>query len=134
MFIVVMCDSSLSISHCFMLVNNFFIFIFSCSFCSRKLLYDIMSFSFCQDVFSSFFEINFLSSPVTFASFDDEQLLLSFGRKKTIWNHVPDSSHWPNGERGIWTLAPVTRPTPLAGAPLQPLEYFSSECYYTRPF
>ena len=30
-----------------------------------------------------------------------------------------------NGERGIWTLAPVTRPTPLAGAPLQPLEYFS---------
>ena len=31
-----------------------------------------------------------------------------------------------NGERGIWTLAPVTRPTPLAGAPLQPLEYFSS--------
>ena len=30
-----------------------------------------------------------------------------------------------NGERGIWTLAPVTRPTPLAGAPLRPLEYFS---------
>ena len=29
-----------------------------------------------------------------------------------------------NAERGIWTLAPVTRPTPLAGAPLQPLEYF----------
>ena len=30
-----------------------------------------------------------------------------------------------NGERGIWTLAPRERPTPLAGAPLQPLEYFS---------
>ena len=30
-----------------------------------------------------------------------------------------------NGERGIRTLAPVARPTPLAGAPLQPLEYFS---------
>ena len=29
-----------------------------------------------------------------------------------------------NAERGIWTLAPVARPTPLAGAPLQPLEYF----------
>ena len=28
------------------------------------------------------------------------------------------------GEGGIWTLAPVARPTPLAGAPLQPLEYF----------
>ena len=37
---------------------------------------------------------------------------------------APDSSVL-NGERGIWTLAPVTRPTPLAGAPLQPLEYFS---------
>ena len=31
-----------------------------------------------------------------------------------------------NGEGGIWTLAPRKRPTPLAGAPLQPLEYFSS--------
>ena len=30
-----------------------------------------------------------------------------------------------SGEGGIWTLAPRERPTPLAGAPLQPLEYFS---------
>ena len=30
-----------------------------------------------------------------------------------------------NGDGGIWTLAPVARPTPLAGAPLQPLEYIS---------
>ena len=30
-----------------------------------------------------------------------------------------------SGEGGIWTLAPRKRPTPLAGAPLQPLEYFS---------
>ena len=42
-----------------------------------------------------------------------------------------------NGERGIWTLAPVARPTPLAGAPLRPLEYFSSFAFamprhYTR--
>ena len=35
------------------------------------------------------------------------------------------SSFLKSGERGIWTLAPVTRPTPLAGAPLRPLEYFS---------
>ena len=53
-----------------------------------------------------------------------------------------------SGERGIWTLAPVSRPTPLAGAPLRPLEYFSeflftydiftalSQCksYYTKRF
>ena len=37
-----------------------------------------------------------------------------------------------NGERGIWTLAPVTRPTPLAGAPLQPLEYFSGHVFSWR--
>ena len=42
-----------------------------------------------------------------------------------------------NGERGIWTLAPVARPTPLAGAPLRPLEYFSliafaMPTHYTR--
>ena len=30
-----------------------------------------------------------------------------------------------NGEGGIWTLAPSSRPIPLAGAPLRPLEYFS---------
>ena len=30
-----------------------------------------------------------------------------------------------NGESGIWTRAPRERSTPLAGAPLQPLEYFS---------
>ena len=30
-----------------------------------------------------------------------------------------------NGEGGIWTLAPRKRSIPLAGAPLQPLEYFS---------
>ena len=37
-----------------------------------------------------------------------------------------------SGERGIWTLAPVTRPIPLAGAPLRPLEYFSKvhNCQY----
>ena len=34
------------------------------------------------------------------------------------------------GETGIWTRAPVARPTPLAGAPLQPLEYFSM-CLHT---
>ena len=32
----------------------------------------------------------------------------------------------PGGERGIRTLAAVSRPTPLAGAPLRPLEYFSN--------
>ena len=35
---------------------------------------------------------------------------------------------YPRGHAGFcWrrTLAPVTRPTPLAGAPLRPLEYFS---------
>ena len=36
-----------------------------------------------------------------------------------------DSKVKNNGEGGIWTLAPRKRPTPLAGAPLQPLEYFS---------
>ena len=35
-----------------------------------------------------------------------------------------------NAEGGIWTLAPVSRPTPLAGAPLRPLEYFSPTAVY----
>ena len=36
----------------------------------------------------------------------------------------------PSGEGGIRTLAPVTRPIPLAGAPLRPLEYFSRYFLY----
>ena len=31
------------------------------------------------------------------------------------------------GEGGIRTLAPLSRPTPLAGAPLEPLEYFPNK-------
>ena len=50
--------------------------------------------------------------------------------KKSQFNEL----RFSYGERGIWTLAPVTRPTPLAGAPLQPLEYFSSTHYYTRVY
>ena len=45
--------------------------------------------------------------------------------KKIRTTHISNQS----GERGIWTLAPVTRPIPLAGAPLRPLEYFSKVHY-----
>lgn len=48
------------------------------------------------------------------------------------------------GERGIWTLASRKGPTPLAGEPLQPLEYFSKvgggggirthACFHTNGF
>ena len=37
-----------------------------------------------------------------------------------------------NGEGGIRTLAPLARSIPLAGAPLQPLEYFSNGPKWTR--
>ena len=115
-----------SISYTQLLVKNFFNLFFAFFLqifqiiCLRKLIYNTMYFSKCQDVFSTFFNFSFY----TFFS-------IIYGRKKTIWKLVSDSSHWPNGERGIWTLAPVTRPTPLAGAPLQPLEYFSMPEYNT---
>lgn len=52
-------------------------------------------------------------------------LCLNFIQKKT--HIIIDMSVFINyityGDRGIRTLAPVARPTPLAGAPLQPLEY-----------
>ncbi len=34
------------------------------------------------------------------------------------------------GEGGIRTLAPVTQPNPLAGDPLEPLEYFSKFSHF----
>ncbi len=38
------------------------------------------------------------------------------------------------GEGGIRTLAPVTQPNPLAGDPLEPLEYFSKFSHYSVIF
>ena len=62
----------------------------------QQLIYYIISFLLCQ------------------------QLFLLFSTFFKSLNRLEKS-----GERGIWTLAPVARPTPLAGAPLRPLEYFS---------
>ena len=37
-----------------------------------------------------------------------------------------DTRVFAGGVREIWTLAAVSHPTPLAGAPLRPLEYYST--------
>ena len=51
-----------------------------------------------------------MSAPVTFVK-KSPQAICSLQRR--------------GGEGGTRTLAPVTRPTPLAGAPRHQLEYFS---------
>ena len=43
----------------------------------------------------------------------------------TVWASHKNDLLNGGGEGEIWTLAPLSRPTPLAGAPLRPLEYFS---------
>ena len=108
--VAVSCDSFYIISKCFMFVNNFFKLFFVAFLNLSNSNSDILSHSVvsCQQLFSNFL-ICFLVV-----------ILIK-----------------ENGERGIWTLAPVTRPTPLAGAPLQPLEYFSAPhsrrmTYYTN--
>ena len=58
---------------------------------------------------------------VIFMSVWDCKGFLSYKNEKSPWK----SRTFSGGEGEIWTLAPVTRPTPLAGAPLRPLEYFS---------
>ena len=69
-------------------------------------------------------------------------LPLNYTRKWRFWRDSNSrSSPWQGDEinhystepmygeeRGIWTLAPVSRPMPLAGAPLRPLEYFLNFC------
>ena len=52
-------------------------------------------------------------------------IYFNFINKKRFCKRLVCKSIFYGGERGIWTLAPITRPTPWAGAPLQPLEYFS---------
>ena len=76
-------------------------------------------------IFSNFFEVRLscftrrvLTLSYLLVVVKQKFLFFYFRVKKIItWK-------W-SGERGIWTLAPVARPTPLAGAPLRPLEYFS---------
>ena len=98
-------DSLLIISHLFFFVKNFFKFFpnhflwYCVVFRQRMICYHI-----------------FLHLSTTFF-----QLLISC----FIESKSPDFFAIKNGEGGIWTLAPRKRSTPLAGAPLQPLEYFS---------
>ena len=93
-------DSSFSLSQSFLFVKNFF--------------------KFFQNFFNDFFVIRCSSAT---------RLLyhIHFWMSSTFLNFLNffKSSKNSNGEGGIWTLAPVTRPIPLAGAPLRPLEYFS---------
>ena len=99
------CDSSFSLSQSFLFVKNFFKFFqnFLMAFVIR-----------CLSATRLLYHIHFWMSS-TFLKF------FIFSKFKTS-----------NGEGGIWTLAPVTRPIPLAGAPLRPLEYFSKvhNCQY----
>ena len=91
----------ISYHNCFCLSTTFFIFLisfFETTARFQQLEYHIITFIRCQHLFWSF----------------SNNIFNRFFFKKE------------NGERGIWTLAPVARPTPLAGAPLRPLEYFSA--------
>ena len=77
--------------------------------------------------FFNFFHHFFLSQMVGFNTIIFPLLLsTTFSKKSEVLLALLISLFGSlSGERGIWTLAPVTRPTPLAGAPLRPLEYFS---------
>ena len=120
--------------------------ILRCCCSQRQLWYLIMSAFVCQQLFLIF--SNLFSNRKTFVSAVDFHTTILFPalsttfyiyfskhlqwhkrRKKRNLNLLRFFSYFllvVNGERGIWTLAPVARPTPLAGAPLRPLEYFSA--------
>ena len=103
MFFVVFSNSDI-LSRSEVFVNSFFIFLFQL---------------FRADVLS------FLTALIFYQIVC--RLSITFS-KKIRTTYIANKS----GERGIWTLAPVTRPIPLAGAPLRPLEYFSKvhNCQY----
>ena len=114
-FCVFRCPSRVSlniISFLFLKVNTFFIFLFYFFASTRTCLLS-----------GSNHQIYDKKSKIRYFLYSSHKWHI-----KTTWNTFQVVS----GERGIWTLAPVARPTPLAGAPLQPLEYFSSKGYYTK--
>ena len=107
---------------------NFFHFLF-CGAFSQRVSSPIIPFRFIFvncffTIFSNFFDLFFSSLQVLYYVFSHPLMQNTIKRTKlpSIWKLFEITL---NGERGIWTLAPVSRPTPLAGAPLQPLEYFS---------
>ena len=107
-FCVFRCPSRVSlniISFLFLKVNTFFIFLFYFFASTRTCLLS-----------GSNHQIYDKKSKIRYFLYSSHKWHI-----KTTWNTFQVVS----GERGIWTLAPVARPTPLAGAPLQPLEYFS---------
>ena len=128
MFFVVFSNSDM-LSHSVVFVNNFFIFLFSflklmrCRFSTASIFYQTvfcLSRTFFIFYFKYFRSLRQLGNFIKL-SFVCQQLF----SKKIRTTHISNQS----GERGIWTLAPVTRPIPLAGAPLRPLEYFSKVHY-----
>ena len=111
--------------------QGYSLFSYQCSllFSATLIYYHIQK---CLSTTFLFFFFN--SSELMCCRFDSFDILsnrLSFVNnffKKIRTTYIANKS----GERGIWTLAPVTRPIPLAGAPLRPLEYFSKvhNCQY----
>ena len=49
-----------------------------------------------------------------------------YKKNQPIFNVLALNIGWFGGVREIWTLAALSDPTPLAGAPLRPLEYYST--------
>ena len=108
--------------------------------CLKQLCYYIMSFPACQELFSTFWSCFCFSLAATLISYHTQPavvknffhfFLQSFVRRNSfilsrvfsdVKNFFPFLSI--NAEGGIWTLARRKPSIPLAGAPLQPLEYF----------
>ena len=107
-------------------VKEFSVHVFHCSVIKVPVLrqpYQIItSFLACQELFFIFLKISFFKIFQFFSTalidyhkpFCLSRTFFKFFNLKTV-----------SGERGILTLARREPSTPLAGAPLQPLEYFS---------
>ena len=112
---------------------SFFKFLM-CSVVFHNRWYVTISFLVCQQVFLISFLLLFCRLSLARSSNVDyfttvfilcQQLFFFFLYSLSCVLKSPDFEQQNNGEGGLWTLAPRKRPTPLAGAPLQPLEYFS---------
>ena len=106
-------------------LSTTFLFFFSaflswCVVAFRQLWYSTKSSFVCQELFHFSFQM-FQFFATAWLFYQIIRRLSTTFLKKIRTTHISNQS----GERGIWTLAPVTRPIPLAGAPLRPLEYFS---------
>ena len=115
-------SNSDSLSQLFLFVNNFFSFLFCCPL--RQLVYTTTALRLCQQLFLFFLPVDLTGIFSVF--YRRFTLKAEIKIRKRLAANPQIYLLQRTEKEGFEPSRRYKRPTPLAGAPLQPLEYFSN--------